>query len=1558
MPDDLTSAPHPSGGEGMRAALLADGAAALMRMAPALPPAAQDLLRGLGAGLPLEELAAVAPEALAAEAASLFSVAAVRKAGTVALRLTPPQGSGGNAGVGAVAEVATDDMPFLVESALAALSLSGRGVRRLMHPILSVRRDAAGRVQAIGPAAPGGPNESLMRIEIAASGTGRAAPADWPAVEATLRRALAEVRLAVGDFAPMLERLRQAEVEVSGAPEGEEAIAFLRWLAEDNFVFLGHRVLRLPPGGGPIAMEDGLGLLRDEGVPVFDALRDLSAVPAPVREALAQPVALAVAKANMRLLVHRPSHADVIATRILAADGRVVGLRLFMGLFAATAYNRNPRSIPWLGPKVKRILAASGAVPDSHDARAFQSVLDTWPRDELFQAEEAEILAGARRAVDLAIRPRPALVLRRDPFGRFVSAIAWLPREGFDTRLRERVGRLLAAAFGGRLSAFYIAIGDTPLARVHYVIGTDPGVAPALDAGALEVAIARAARRFPEALGEALAEAAGEAEGTRLAARWAEAFPASYAEEMTAAQAVADLRLAEAALAAGRPVASVSRIPGEGARRLSLRLASPGGPLPLADALPLFESLDLRAIEEQPWRLAPAGAAPVVLHVFALEAGTEAAEDRFDELLDALSALLEGRAEADGFNRLALRAGITWREAWLLRAVFRWCKQVGFAFPQPAVEGALAAVPEAARHLVALFKARFDPDATDRAGEEARAAAGWAALVEGIADPDTDRILARLRTALDAVVRTNYFQGKDYLSLKIESARAGEMPDPRPWREIFVSAMHMEGCHLRAGPVARGGIRWSDRREDFRTEILGLMKAQRLKNVIIVPTGAKGGFILKGNVPAASDREAFMTAGIAAYKTLIRAMLDVTDNYGADGSVVPPARVVRRDGDDPYIVAAADKGTATFSDIANGLSEEYGFWLGDAFASGGSAGYDHKEMGITARGAWVMIARHFAEMGRDIQAEPFTCAGVGDMSGDVFGNGLLISRQTRLVAAFDHRHIFIDPDPDPEVSFNERARLFALPRSSWADYEVRLVSEGGGVFPRNARFIPLSPQARALLGIEEERAEPAAVMRAILRAEVDLLYFGGIGTYVKAATESQAEAGDRANDALRIDGGEVRARVLGEGANLAVTQAGRIEAARAGVALDTDALDNSAGVSTSDHEVNIKILLAEAERGGAITRRQRDDLLESMTEEVAALVLADNAAQFGALSLEQAAGAEALPAQAALMVRLEGVGLLDRAVLGLPSAARMGERIGAGDALTRPEIAALLPVAKLWLADAVEEGALPDDPALLPLLRGYFPHPLQERFPGLIEGHRLRRNLVATMLANAAANRLGPAGVSRLAAEGDGASVARAAWLADRLFGIGAAEDSLEAAPLPPDARRAALLVLRRLHEDAARALLGDATPLAEAERLLRPGVEALIAAVPVPRDTVLPEAAARLVAGAGSLSAAIGIVRLAAGTEVSPERAAAAWDAAGREFGLEALRSAAQAAPAPGAFGPRARAALLEDLAALQTRLARAALAGQPVTPPVDAVRLAREAAGLGELSAVSVALRALARA
>ncbi|MGK7866936.1 NAD-glutamate dehydrogenase domain-containing protein [Falsiroseomonas sp. E2-1-a20] len=1548
--------------DGVRPQILRAAEAALARLAPALPPAAAALLHRLHAAVPTAELAATPPEALAEAAASLFAFAAERRPRETRLRLLPP---GPGRGAVAVAEIVTDDMPFLVDSAMAALTVSGRVVRQLLHPVVPVRRDAEGRLLAIEEGAPA--RESMMRISLAAgatiplAGTG---PADWPAVEAALRRAMADVRLAVGDFGAMLAQLRAAQSEL-GAEAGA-ASDFLNWMAEDNFVLLGHRRLLLSGDNALlVAEEDNLGMLRDSMVPVFDALRDLAAVPGAVRATLGRMEAVVVAKANMRATVHRPQHADVVMTRIRDSGGQVIGLRLFLGLFAADAYNRNPRAIPLLREKVLRVLAMAGLDPESHDGRALRNILDTWPRDELFQAPETEILAGARRALDLAIRPRAALVLRRDPFERFVAAIAWLPRDTFDTALRQRIGHLLADAFQGRLSAWYTLLGDAPLARVHYVIGTQPGRVPPVDEAALEAAMAQAARGFSDRLEEALAEEFGAAAAPRLM-RWRDAFPRVYRDLETAAQGVADLHLAEQALDQGRAQAKLMRTAGEGARRLTLRLASPGRPLPLADALPLFESLGLRAIEELPYRLTPGDAPEVVLHVFQLEAGVDVAEDRFPEILGALAALLEGAAEADGFNRLVLRAGLDWRECWLLRAMFRWLKQVGFGFAQDSVQDALAAQPDAVRVLLALFRRRFDPAVSDRT--EAALEAEWKAALDNVANPDEDRILSRLRLLLDAMLRTNFQEQKSYLAFKVDSARAGDMPLPRPWREIFVHSPRMEGCHLRAGPVARGGIRWSDRREDFRTEVLGLMKAQRLKNVVIVPTGAKGGFVLK-HPPPSSDREAYMAEGIFVYRTLVRGMLDLTDNFSESGQVVTPPAIVRRDGDDPYIVAAADKGTATFSDIANGLSEDYGFWLGDAFASGGSAGYDHKGMGITARGAWVMIDRHFAEIrGAGVQDAPFTCAGIGDMSGDVFGNGLLISRRTKLVAAFDHRHIFIDPDPDPETSFNERARLFALPRSSWADYESRLLSKGGAVLPRNAKTLPLSEEARALLGIAEERAEPAVILRAILTLKVDLLYFGGIGTYVKASTETQAEAGDRANDAIRVDGRDLRATILGEGANLGITQAGRIEAAQHGVRLNTDALDNSAGVSTSDHEVNIKILLAEAEREGALTRRQRDVLLGEMTEEVGRLVLADNHAQSIAISLEAMGAAEDLSAHAALMARLEAEGILDRAVAGLPDAAALRARAAADQGLTRPELASLLAPAKLWLTEAIEASGLPDEPALAPLLRDYFPQALQDRFPELIARHRLRRELVATALANVVANRLGIAALGRLAGTvGGGAEVARAAWLAQALFGLDAAAAAADAAPAPAAQRLGAQRALRRLQESATRELMlagGDA-PLEAALAALEPGVAALVAAESAAPDAEatrlrsagLPPEVAALAAGAARLAAAPAVVRLAAESGATPTAAAAAWRAVGEEFCLDALRAAADAARTAGPFAARARAEALGDLAAVQASLARARLAGGAPQDArgAEAARLAREAARLGDLVAIGVAARAL---
>ncbi|MBS7810248.1 NAD-glutamate dehydrogenase [Roseococcus pinisoli] len=1524
----------------------------LAAAAHGLPPLAVALLPRLFAGIPTGELASRSPAALGEAAASLASLAAQRQPGEGKLRLLPPASGRGAHGI---AEVVTDDMPFLVDSVLGALTRQGRVVKELLHPILPMTREASGALTAIGE----GPlRESLMRVTIAA-GAGSLLPGmqpgGWPEVEAALRKALDDVRAATGDFDAMAALLDRAGTEMGEDAESRE---FLAWMRGENFVLLGHRRFMLEGEGARIIEAENLGLLRDPRLPVFDTLANLPALNPRIRAALTEHAPITVAKANMRSTVHRPQHADVIATRILGADGQVVGARLFLGLFAAGAYNRNPRSIPLLRGRVERILEAAGVAPDSHDGRALRNIMDTWPRDELFQATEAEILAGARQALDLSIRPRPALYFRPDPFGRFVSVIAWLPRESFDSQLRSRVGEMLARAHGGRLSAFYIALGDSPLVRIHYIIGTDPARLVAPDRVALDAAVTQMARSFDDRLGEALTAERGEAAAATVTLQWRDAFPPAYEETESVAQAAADLALAETALASGRTEAAVISPPGEGPRRLVLRLAVPGSSLALADALPLFDSLDLRAIEEVTYKLTPQGSAPVSLHAFALDTGCDILPGREALLLDALETLIAGEIEADGFNRLVLRAGLDWRECWLIRSMYRWLKQVGFPFAQESVAAALAATPEAARLLADLFHRRFDPAGAQR--DEATLDAAWAAMLEKVFDPDTDRILQRLRRMLDGMLRTNFYQRKPYLAFKLDSAIAGDMPAPRPWREIFVHNAAMEGCHLRAGPVARGGIRWSDRREDFRTEILGLLKAQRLKNVVIVPTGAKGGFVLKGTVP--TEREAFQQTGIAAYRTLVRAMLDLTDNLRGTEVITAPD-TIRRDGDDPYIVAAADKGTATFSDIANGLSAEYGFWLDDAFASGGSAGYDHKGMGITARGAWVMIERHFVEaLGRSIHDAPFTVAGVGDMSGDVFGNGLLISRQTKLRAAFDHRHIFLDPDPDPAGSHAERERLFALPRSSWADYDAKLISQGGGVFPRNLKTIPLSKEAKAMLGLTADRAEPAAVLQAILRMEADLLYFGGIGTYVKAAAESQAEAGDRANDAIRIDGREIRAKIVGEGANLGVTQAGRIEAARNGTRINTDALDNSAGVSTSDHEVNIKILLADVEAEGMMTRKQRDELMERMTDEVAGLVLRDNELQSVAVSLEVRAGAAALAAQGALMTRLEQEGLLDRAQAGgLPDDAALAARMARGEGLTRPEVAALLPFAKLWLGEAVVDSALPDDPVFAPLLADYFPTPLrEERFAKYVARHRLRRDLIATGLANQVANRLGCAGLARLVAEAEPAEVVGAVWLASELFGLEARFEEAEQAPAEP--RLAAQATLRTLLEAAAVELMAPArTGLAAAIATLRDGIATLASGEMAARAddaSGLPGDLGGFVAAAPGLAAAPSIVQLARASGATPAAAAAAWNEAGAAVHLDALAEAARRMPVPGLYGDRARAALLADLRNTQARLAAGRLAGSAVEGPVtEAVRkLVREAAAAGDVAAVTVAARALA--
>ncbi len=1503
-----------------RAALLEAAQAELARRLPPGPAEEARTVLALWAdGLADDDLLPRAPEDVAGAALSLLDHARERRADTAKVRcLKPRLDRDGWRSAHAVAEIVTDDMPFLVDSALAALAHANRAVHLVIHPIVPVRRDAAGRLVAFGPAAgEGAARESMMQIEFAEP----AEPAGLQAIADSLARSMADVRRAVEDWPAMRSRLAQAIARLAerDEPAFRTARDFLAWLDEDNFVFLGWRGYALDEAGRVWAEQDeALGLLREGSLPVFDVLRDPDAMPEAVRAWAHEPVPLTVAKANMRSTVHRPQHCDAIVLKRIDRSDRVTGADIVLGLFAASAYNRNPRSIPYLREKVAAVLARAGLDPATHDGRRLSNILETYPRDELFQADVAELHRTAQGILALQERQRVALFLRRDRFERFVSALVFVPRDVMDTRLRLRLGESLARAFAGRLSATYIQIGDSPLARLHYIVATTPGAVPEVDAKALERVLAEAARSFCDRLAEALAAAAGEGAARATLARWGEAFPAGYAERHSAREAVADIALAEAALARDGLVLALAKPQGAPPFCLQLRLARPDEPVPLSDILPLIESLGLRAIEEVPFRLTPSGARPVVLHEFALETADRAsvAPDLIPRTAAALEALAEGRVEADRFNRLVLCAGLTWREAWVLRALWRWLKQVGVPFAQGAVEEALAVNPEAAAALIRLFRLRFNPEQQRNPQAEAAEEARWRVILDAVSDPEHDRILTRLRLALDAVLRTSFFRDEtaEVVAFKLDPARAGDIPRPLPWREIFVHGPRVEGVHLRAGAVARGGIRWSDRREDFRTEILGLMKAQTLKNTVIVPTGAKGGFVVRrpptASADTARDREAVGEEGIACYRLFIGALLDLTDNRDGEG-IVPPARVVCRDGPDPYLVAAADKGTAAFSDIANAIALARGFWLGDAFASGGSKGYDHKKLGVTARGAFVCIARHFREEGIDIARDGIDVVGVGDMSGDVFGNFMLLSRAFRLRAAFDHRHIFLDPDPDPELAYAERERLFHLPRSAWADYDPAKLSAGGGVFPRPAKTIPLSPQVRAMLGLEAERASPEVVIRAILAMPCDLLYFGGIGTFIKASHEAHAAAGDRANDAIRIDAASLRCRVVGEGANLALTQAARIEAAQRGIRVDADSVHNSAGVDTSDHEVNLKILLDQLVRAGDLTPKQRDGLLRTATDEVVAQVLATNRRQSLGLSLETCEGAGATPAHAALIARLEAEAGLDRAVASLPDPAALAVR----GALTRPELAVLLSHAKLWLTEAILASELPDDPTFAADLAAYFPPSMRTRFADAIAAFPLRRELLAMLLANDLLDRLGLAAFARLADGTAPAEAARAALIARAALGLADVRSALEAedaAGGSPEVLHPRFAALRRAQEGAARWVLRNACSGSVAE---------VAAPFRDRADTLLADLLTRDPSGEAA-GMALPILDLAAALGRPLRDVVETWFSVGSAFGIDELRVAAASMTPADAWTARALAALGEDLAAAQVRLARAALA------------------------------------
>ncbi|WP_416983101.1 NAD-glutamate dehydrogenase [Streptomyces sp. T028] len=1345
-------------------------------------------------------------------ALSHYRLAENRPQGTANVRVhTPTVEENGWTCSHSVVEVVTDDMPFLVDSVTNELTRQGRGIHLVVHPQVVVRRDVAGKlieVLAVSPSA-GLPHDAHVESWIHVEMDRETDRADLKQVTADLLRVLSDVRETVEDW----EKMRDSALRIAdGLPaeptpadlpsaEVEEARELLRWLAADHFTFLGYREYQLREDDSLAAVPGtGLGILRadphhagEEAHPVSPSFERL---PADARAKAREHKLLVLTKANSRSTVHRPSYLDYVGVKKFDAEGNVVGERRFLGLFSSAAYTESVLRVPVVRRKVEAVLTGAGFSPNSHDGRDLLQIMETYPRDELFQTRVDELQSIVTSVLYLQERRRLRLYLRQDEYGRYYSALVYLPRDRYTTGVRLRIIDILKEELAGTSVDFTAWNTESILSRLHFVVRVAPGTElPELSESGkdrIEARLVEAARSWADAFAEALTAELGEERAAELLRRYNNAFTEGYKADHTPRAAVADLvhleRLTEEqgfSLSLYEPVGAA---PDE--RRF--KIYRKGDAISLSAVLPVLNRLGVEVIDERPYELRRTDRSVAWIYDFglripkALGGGTTdlLGDDGRERFQEAFAATWTGQAENDGFNALVLGAALNWRQAMVLRAYAKYLRQAGSTFSQDYMEDTLRTNVHTTRLLVSLFEARLSPG-RQRAGMEIVDALleELEAALDQVASLDEDRILRSFLTVIKATLRTNFFQtGEDgaphaYVSMKFDPQAIPDLPAPRPAFEIWVYSPRVEGVHLRFGKVARGGLRWSDRREDFRTEILGLVKAQMVKNTVIVPVGAKGGFVAKQLPDPGVDRDAWLAEGIASYRTFISALLDITDNMVA-GEVVPPADVVRHDEDDTYLVVAADKGTATFSDIANEVAGSYGFWLGDAFASGGSAGYDHKAMGITARGAWESVKRHFRDMGVDTQVEDFTVVGIGDMSGDVFGNGMLLSEHIRLVAAFDHRHIFLDPNPDAATSYAERRRLFELPRSSWADYNTDLISAGGGVHPRTAKAIPVNAHVRQALGIDAgvTKLTPADLMKAILSAPVDLLWNGGIGTYVKASTESNADVGDKANDPIRVDGQDLRVRVVGEGGNLGLTQLGRIEFARHGGRINTDAIDNSAGVDTSDHEVNIKILLNGLVTDGDMTVKQRNKLLAEMTDEVGALVLRNNYAQNTAIANALAQSKDMLHAQQRFLRHLVREGHLDRALEFLPTDRQIRERLGTGHGLTGPETAVLLAYTKITVSDELLQTSLPDDPYLRGLLDAYFPTALREQFPEHIDSHPLRREITTTVLVNDTVNTGGTTYLHRLREE-TGASleeIVRAQTAARAIFRSAPVWDAVE----------------------------------------------------------------------------------------------------------------------------------------------------------------------------------------
>jgi glutamate dehydrogenase len=1468
-----------------------------------------------------------------------------------------------------VIEMVNDDMPFLVDSTRMEINRQGYAIHMILHPVMKVRRDVEGRLLDVLPPDADEEDvisESVIHVEV----DRQTEPLVLEDLKQSIQKTLADVKAAVEDWPEMRGRVGDI---VSGLEENPpdfepedlaETRAFLEWIDDDNFTFLGYREYDLTTPNGEEALcavqGSGLGILRQsESEPVSHSFAEL---PPDVRRLARTPKLLNLTKANSRATVHRPSYLDYIGIKKFDESGEVTGERRFLGLYTFSAYSANVFDIPLVRRKVRYVLERSGFPEGSHNEKDLVEILETYPRDELFQISKEELFEIAIGILHLQERQRVRFFVRRDTYGRFFSCLVFVPRDRYNTVIRERMQDILLRAFEGVNVEYNVRLSESVLARVHFIIYTKPGETPEYDEEEIEGRLVETTRSWTDNLYDALIEHFGEERGTELFRKYRDAFSPGYRAGFLPRTAVSDIQRIETLKSEDDLGMSLYHPIEEPEDFLGFKLFRLGEQVSLSEILPLLEDMGVEVVDERPHEVKPGGSPPVWIYDFGLlhETGDELQTGEVREIFqDAFARAWRGTVENDGFNRLVLRARLTWREISILRAYCKYLRQTGTTFSQDYMEDALVNNQHIARLIVDLFEARLDPSRRNTAeAESERITEEIEEALEAVVSLDEDRILRSFLNITLATLRTNYYQStldgdpKPHLSFKLDPEKIPGLPKPLPRFEIFVYSPRTEGVHLRGGEVARGGIRWSDRREDFRTEILGLMKAQTVKNAVIVPVGAKGGFVVK-RPPAEGGREALQQEVVACYKTLIRGMLDITDNISGD-EVVPPPDVTRYDDDDPYLVVAADKGTATFSDIANELSAEYDFWLGDAFASGGSVGYDHKEMGITARGAWESVSRHFRELGKNVQTEDFTVVGIGDMSGDVFGNGMLLSRHIKLVGAFNHMHIFLDPDPDPEKSFEERERLFGLPRSSWTDYDESLISEGGGIFPRTAKSIPLSPQVREMLDVEAESMTPTELINAMLKAEVDLLWNGGIGTYVKASSESNAEVGDRANDALRAHGDELRCRVVGEGGNLGFTQRGRIEYALRGGRINMDAIDNSAGVDCSDHEVNIKILLDAIVEAGDMTEKQRNELLASMTDEVGNLVLRDNYQQTQAINQALALAYPMVDVHTRYIHALEHEGRLDRGLEFLPDDEELGERRSENKGLTAPELAILLSYSKITTYKDLLNSDAPEDPYLSRELDRYFPTPLRERFREQIHEHRLHRQITATHVTNSLVNRNGPSFVFRLGEETGAAApdIARAYMAAREIFDMRTLWDGVEALDNKVEARVQTRIMLdaRKLVERATRWLLRYRRPpldiratishfsegaaeLSERipEILLDGDREAVANAAQRLIEANVPPDLAQRAANLGPLFSALDITDVANSTGESLDTTAAVYFILGDRLKLHWLRRHIEALPRDNRWRTLARSALRDDIYNQQAALTAEVLSETPKDKSAD---------------------------